>query len=509
MAPQRNQNVCDKEAAAIGIEVVPLEKLRSLDTEEDSSLEDGSRTTPTTTVQPISLRSRMTRREYMFAGISVIALIGLAVGLGVALSPPNHSTNSGNDSTSTAPPFGASESVFTETKEYIDNVCSSEDSLTLCRLVCAPADCCTVGGDGDNDSCFPEQASSCLEYAKCHAVLTDFAPPAPQNLHDVCSRSDLDDCRDACQAVTCCFENDSAVGESSCRATQLLTCLDYAPCQVLRNYTNVPPFDTEQLLQMCALSEDGTAASEECEVACQDASCCWNGNCLETDLINCLTYAPCDELVLPSPNTKVDVPTSNIQQVCSVESIFQQDSYQECRELCDKASCCTDATDNCILDDPLGCLMYEPCNILPLVGGSVPPPPDNLRKICNGVDDLDSGALQTCIDSCEPAACCVAEGDDNCVDDGNAWACSMYGICEPVYALSGGSVQSPPSTLSQFCSSSNLSTVEGYTACASLCEPAACCNSLGSDNCMLENISTCGEWNIGGCYLLTSTRGGN
>ena len=40
-----------------------------------------------------------------------------------------------------------------------------------------------------------------------------------------------------------------------------------------------------------------------------------------------------------------------------------------------------------------------------------------------------------------------------------------------------------------------------------ICQPAACCNSLGDDNCLLDNISTCSEWNAGGCYLFASTIG--
>jgi len=504
MAPQSEQSrTTDEEAASVGIEVVPVEKLRCpLDTEESSSsLETGHSTvTPHSARKaPNSRKSRMTRREWILAGVGVIALIGLAVGLGVALAPSGKDTSP--TSATTLPP--QKESPFPETKAYIDSICSSFNDTSLCEDVCAPAECCTTSG---RKSCLSEYADSCLAYAKCHGVveIEILAPPAPLNLPEICARDNLTDCSEACHDAKCCFEEDM----ESCQATHLLTCLDYAPCQVLNTRSRLRPADTSSLIEMCSLSGDETIPSEECMGACRGASCCWadgDDSCLQTNFMECMTYSPCNEFDFRKPNNMVDPPTANIERVCSVDSVLTQEGYAKCQAQCNEGWCCNAAREpyNCFAEDPFGCLYYQQCEILPLAGGSVPRAPFNLTDICN-IDDLDAGALENCIETCKPAACCVVEGDENCYNDGNALACDEYEICKPVHTLSSGNLESPPNALA-VCTKENVSTEAGYKMCASICEPAACCNSLGPDNCLLENIATCGEWNIGGCYLLSST----
>jgi hypothetical protein len=80
--------------------------------------------------------------------------------------------------------------------------------------------------------------------------------------------------------------------------------------------------------------------------------------------------------------------------------------------------------------------------------------------------------------------------------------CAEYEICKPIHALSSGVLGEPPENLAEVCNADALSNVDGYRQCWIMCQPARCCNDLGSDNCVLENIMTCGEWNIGGCYML-------
>lgn len=437
----------------------------------------------------------MARREWILAGVGVIALLALGVILGVALAPRND--------TETDPVPPQKESPFPEVKSYIDNICSSLNDTSLCQDVCAPADCCVTSG---RNSCLSDHADSCLAYAKCHAVIEDtIAPPAPLDLHEVCSSGNLDECRNACQAAKCCFDEET----ESCQATHLLTCLDYAPCQVLNNKSKLTPADTEELLETCSLSVDGTIPSEECDQACRKASCCWDDgddSCLQTNFVACLSYSPCEDLVLRKPNNMVDLPTVNVEQACSVDSVLTSEGFQRCQAACQPAWCCHASREpyNCFMEDPFGCLRYQQCDVLPLAGGSVPRAPSNLLDVCKGIDKLESGALQSCIDSCKPSACCVADGEDNCYNDGNALACDEYEVCKPIHALSSGkTLESPPNMLA-VCTRENVSTQAGFNMCVDICKPAACCNSLGSDNCLLDNIATCGEWNIGGCHLLSN-----
>lgn len=194
-----------------------------------------------------------------------------------------------------------------------------------------------------------------------------------------------------------------------------------------------------------------------------------------------------------------DSPQSSITGTfdkCTIDSVLEQDGYKECQQQCEEASCCATDAQDC----DGACLYYSRCDLLAQAGGSVPRAPSNLEDVCN-IDDLGNNALKSCMQVCEPAACCQAEGDDNCVNEGNTLVCAEYAdICKPIYAL-GGTMESPPENLADICNDVTLSTVDGYETCWLICQTAQCCNAV-DDNCLLENIITCGEWNIGGCYLL-------
>lgn len=497
MSPHDHQN--DDEQDTVGIEV-PVEKHRSsLATEPSNAtlLEEGSADTGTPcNVRKVPLNSRWSRREWALSGVAVVALVGLAVGLAIALQPSKHDE----------PALQTQQSPFLETKAYIDNVCSSQNDASLCEEVCEPALCCTT--TSKRNSCLSQNAADCLAYSKCHVVFDEIAPPAPLDLENICSQADLSACHSACQAAECCYSDEV----ESCQATHLLKCLDYAPCQVLREDTTLRPSNTNELFEYCSLSVDGTTPSKECEVACRKASCCWNDDdsCLQSDFLSCLTYSPCQELKLRPPHLVVDKPRRNIEQVCSVDSLLDsRDGYERCQEDCERASCCSSEKVppyNCFQNDPFGCLFYEKCERLSLAGGSVPRAPSNINEICKDVRSLDASQLQTCIATCKPSACCGAE-NDNCYNDGNVLACDEYQVCKPIYGLfEASSLSAPPDNL-RLCTPENVATASGYQFCEKICEPAECCNSMGEDNCLLDNIVACGEWNIGGCYLLSGARG--
>ena len=194
-----------------------------------------------------------------------------------------------------------------------------------------------------------------------------------------------------------------------------------------------------------------------------------------------------------------DSPQASITWVfdkCTIDSVLEQDGYKECQQQCEEASCCATDAQDC----DGACLYYSRCDLLTQAGGSVPRAPHNLEDLCN-IDDLGNDALKSCMQVCEPAACCEAEGDKNCVNEGNKLVCAEYAdICKPIYDL-GGTLESPPENLAVICNGNTLSTVDGYETCWHMCQPAQCCNDV-DDNCLLENIITCGQWNIGGCYLL-------
>jgi hypothetical protein len=199
-----------------------------------------------------------------------------------------------------------------------------------------------------------------------------------------------------------------------------------------------------------------------------------------------------------------------------VDSILTSDGFQECFAECQIASCCRAAARgpyNCFDQDPLGCLQYESCQLLDQASGDVPRAPLDLNETCQDFETLDIDDLQWCLETCQPSACCFdTTNDDNCWEDGNQLACREYTVCQALLqATRTGTTRlpSPPAQLDEnSCAAETIATVEGFELCVKLCQPAECCNSLGNDNCLLDNIAMCSEWNALGCFLFASIASG-
>lgn len=460
------------------------------------------------------------KKKILVGAIAALALVGLVVGLSVGLTRDNNGTQ--------AAPVTTTTSQFTETKAFIDAVCSDDDT-TQCSEACEPVDCCNPFAE---NNCLMENAEKCMEYAMCHVVKEVEARGAPSGLLETCL-TDKDECSKQCEDVKCCFD-----ATEKCQDTQFLTCMDYAACQVLNMAGTVDPAPID-LWETCTDPDE----QDDCEKECEKASCCWDedANCLATDFITCMTYAPCGSLLIQMPNTVVDRPSSTFQSTCSVDSVLTDDGYEACEKQCEEASCCSAEGDkNCFQEDMVGCLQHLQCGLLAFAGGSVEKADtEELGKACDLQDILNGGPIDDCLKACEAAECCVAEGDENCFADGNALACASYLPCLPVLVLgdaglgdifSGGfpdwgdgfpdfgdgdgegfpplfgegTIDAPPDDLKEKCSPANLNTDEGKAECEDLCEEVKCCTSTGDDNCLLENIVMCATWNLQGCFQLNT-----
>ena len=361
-------------------------------------------------------------------------------------------------------------SPFPETKASIDSVCSNSQNMTACRQACEPAKCCGASMN-ERDSCLANYPDACLAYTSCHAVfmtttILTTTTAAPPNLHTICSWENKSACRKACQAAECCWSTD----DSSCVSDKLFQCLDYAPCQVLKETNSLYPADTSQLLQVCTLEDN---VNDECQDQCDKASCCWKEqgeDCFPTNLVACWTYAPCPQFKrVPPPYSRVDPPRIDLQQVCGVDSILTSEGFQACSVECKEASCCTAAREpyNCFHEDPLGCLQYESCSLLDQAGGSVPRAPDSIQERCRDFQTLGIDDLQWCMDSCQRGACCFATNEDNCFEDGNQLACEEYTVCQPLLQATQTRTTLPrPPVQLQVCTPDNLQTVAGWNQCA-------------------------------------------
>lgn len=459
-------------------------------------------------------------KKWILAALATLALIGLVVGLSVGLTRNNNDNSTGG--TANEDTGGSTvTSQFTETKSFMDAVCSDDDK-TVCEEKCKVVDCCNPF---DKDNCLAENADKCFEYAMCHVVKEAQKQGAPSNLTDICAMEELEECAKVCEKVKCCYDE-----TDNCQDTQFLTCLDYAPCQVLNKKATVKPAPAD-LLTTCM---DG---GSKCEDACAKASCCWDTdeNCLQTDFMTCLTYAPCGSLLLNLPNTIVDRPLETFLGDCSIDSVLTDEGYNVCKDECEEAKCCTATDDsNCFLEDPIGCMQHLQCGLLAFAGGDVvKADTDKLKEECDLQAVLDGGSFSDeCKDACNNATCCVSQ-EDNCLADGNALACMTYLPCLPVLALgetglddlfSGtnlpdlgdlfpglggdgdggfplfgeGTIGSPPDELKDACSRDDLGT------CEKLCKDVECCTSTGDDNCLLENLIMCATWNLQGCFAVNN-----
>jgi hypothetical protein len=172
-------------------------------------------------------------------------------------------------------------------------------------------------------------------------------------------------------------------------------------------------------------------------------------------------------------------------------------------------------------------------------GKSIPkfvPPSPNLHYICN--DWVTNSGRQNCQRYCDNAKCCsLPETDgDSCWKE-HAEDCATYrsaclalelhtgvvkaggGASSEQDSSSGGvagslspivDLPSPPTNLIDICSTTSLSTPEGFNTCSEICRPSRCCNPNLYD-CRLREESSksyCAEYEIP-CSNVAETWRGN
>lgn len=445
--------------------------------------------------QPMANAANNNKKKRMWLAIAAFAVVAAAcITTGVVVSQ-NNKANNNNESNnkSLATP------TFSQSKAAIDLLCGAESTKTECEAECTNVpDCCSIG----SSSCLISELEGCVKYSKCQ-ILQELEEAAPANLADLCAAEDKAECKLACEAVSCCYsdvECDSSL--------YFLTCLDYAPCQVLKmtEATDIP-IAPVGLDEDCGFDGGDRAA---CETSCEAASCCWDSNatsCLQDNWITCLTYASCGSLVIPEANNVVDkAPTDLYNTTCNLDELWSSSNREACEDICEKASCCVANTTagevNCFADDPIGCLEYVSCALLPLTGGDLARAPDDLSEICSWQTIGNATMEQACSDACQPAKCCTESGDDaadNCLDDGNALTCLEYAPCAVLIIVGGDTVAEPPADLEVTCARTAFDA--DPEPCETMCSAGAgCCYAGFADNCLLGNLDKCAMWTTGGCW---------
>lgn len=301
-------------------------------------------------------------------------------------------------------------STFPANKQDVDQVCSAgrlqQDQGLACRAFCEPAysACCDpfprdvaynftnvdaalnntpvsseiIFTDPDfvhlNDCEVEENLRGCTSYSKCSG-LQNVVEPAPQTLPFLCSdegrERDAQSCRSACRKAQCCYHEQG----QSCLAENFEICMDYAPCQNLRDeerviFANkVLPVAPTDLDQQCLWK------LPSCNEHCTNALCCTDpqSRCLQENFLACLTYSACEDstigwnLTIPPIYSFVDQAPAELIYGCNEEDYSDNPELIEliepdgCPEYCEQAACCYQShpQDNCFSKDPWGCLAWH------------------------------------------------------------------------------------------------------------------------------------------------------
>jgi len=261
-------------------------------------------------------------------------------------------------------------SPFTKNLEFFEAICTAErlgsSEREYCENACTPSDDCCNPFEAGNSTCFIDFTAGCFTYAKCHA-LTGYVDPAHKDLDRVCDTSAVEinreECENECAAVRCCYTD-----EDSCIFTNFLACMDYAPCQNLRQEDGI------LLVAPTDLDERCDKETPTCRKDCRDAECCFSDSdtdsCLQDNFISCLSYSTCvenniyDSMEIAPIYSKVDPAPLDISTVCSF-SHTNETGPELCQAACKDWRCCVlEDDDSCFMDDPLGCIEYLHCSIL-------------------------------------------------------------------------------------------------------------------------------------------------
>ena len=342
--------------------------------------------------------------KYVLIVLMFVCFLAFSIGLSFLIKKVFFS----EDENATGQPetYEMENATFQRDKAYVDTACGTgsfdQDGGMMCREVCEPqySECCraflpeniyetnnrTAGGNnsssttaGGNNSSATETRSTdgtcslatetkgCQSYAKCIAAIGK--DPAPASLPNYCAEpwltEDPETCNDICNVHRCCYAEGDRM---HCRADRLDVCLDYAPCQNLRIG---PKLETAP----ANLDQHCYQQTPECDHICKKAECCnvdhHPGNCLQSDFIACLTYAPCSYSPFTSTNITI-APQFNfmpklpreLDAACNERhetALQDEEDPKSCKEICQVASCCydEDPAKNCFKYDPLGCLAWD------------------------------------------------------------------------------------------------------------------------------------------------------
>ena len=209
------------------------------------------------------------------------------------------------------------------------------------------------------------EVDSQLSNPEVESEVEDFT----NGLDKVCSEDSLktldgiQQCHEKCQVHLCCFAEDGySAGEGHCDDVNIHpdSCAVYEPCKRLvvleenaLNGDSMQPADISARVQAsCTLPADIALIDENwvtgCHTVCASGLCCLHdvkigSNCHSIlGSGTCSAYAPCQVLVDANQGQMMSDPdaVSNIEHICSSETVKNLKERSTCESLCSKRSCC-------------------------------------------------------------------------------------------------------------------------------------------------------------------------
>jgi hypothetical protein len=347
-------------------------------------------------------------------------------------------------------------------------------------------------------------------------------PPPPVNIDQICDPVALaqnkvryTQCEEVCEPAECC--DYPATLPLSCLEEHTDMCMQYHSFCSALSATSLATLDgevqkpPEQLETYCSPESIATNIGiRKCAEFCLPAECCWEqGVASCATQAKCAPYSPC--LHLRAADTVHNSIPQNIASTCTkIESL---DDVTACEEACLGGQCCfaADGGASCNLLGPDAnkeafCKQYAGCSVVqegvtleftPAPGPRVAPTPAPTTKMAGTIPALPPGIgiscdatriqeqdetyLTACKNDCAPADCCFLPSnmEQSCLN-ANQETCNKYQqFCG---VLKSSAEKAAPQEkavnvekVNDLCSSDSLATLIGFSQCADICKPAACC----------------------------------
>lgn len=447
-----------------------------------------------------------------------LAVVGIAVGLGIAL---NKSGGSGQDA---SPPSSTSNTGNTEISGSVDipqvpidlhNICAPmniqfDQGYNDCLALCQPAQCCEYVAE-NAFSCVEEHRQVCEKYrASCQHLDQKKATSSGITGNKVCSTKSLmtkegvQACHDFCQPFKCCFDHSGA----SCNITEAV-CSDNGACAtalLVDEEGFASHAEAKDAVDSACQDMTTYKGQTQCSNTCNPAVCCflspsaWKQPCN----VECDHYEACSALygpILRHNTTDQDVFLSiphQVEQACNPSQMATLTGIRGCLDLCQHHLCCFEEHESggCSHTNPEECHLYSACRALFESGSAVEQPADSCTPSIVELEGPDE-----CLQSCAKGYCCIVDAryEASCAND---VICTTYYKACDILAPEKPEQEDPDlvANINHLCTAGNLASMFGASQCETSCSERGCCIETGAGNCRTSDRDYCDQ--VGNCQLI-------